>query len=216
MPLQLLLAACLAATAAVGTTPLGPGAHPAAEGRSLRAEPTSGPTAAQAPVLGFPVLGSPVLGSPGLRADAVGGPAWSWPLDPVPHVLRRFEAPPGPYAAGHRGLDLRTAPAAEVLSVAPGEVTHAGVVAGRGTVTVAHPGGLSSTYEPVDERVAEGQSVDVGDVLGVVQPTGPTGGHCGTLTCVHLGARRGHAYLDPYPLLRGGVAVLLPFTGPLR
>lgn len=203
MPVRVLLAACLAATAALGARPLGADEAPPVQVRSTPTE-RAGEASAGPPS---------VPGSPTTRADAAGGAVWSWPLDPLPRVVRRFEAPPGPYAAGHRGIDLLTSQGAEVLAVAAGAVTHAGVVAGRGTVTVAHPGGLSSTYEPVERRVEQGQSVAAGDVLGVVQPTGPGGGHCGTLTCLHLGARREGAYLDPYPLLRGGRAVLLPLSG---
>ncbi|MGH2179960.1 hypothetical protein, partial [Enterococcus faecalis] len=37
---------------------------------------------------------------------AVPAPLWGWPLAGVPAVTRRFDAPPTPYAAGHRGVDL--------------------------------------------------------------------------------------------------------------
>lgn len=138
-------------------------------------------------------------------------PAWRWPLQPRPALLRGFTAPPSPYGRGHRGLDLGSRAGSEVLSVAPGTVTHAGVVAGRGTVTVAHPEGLSSTYEPVAAVVREGTLVAVGDVLGVVE-SARAGNHCGALSCVHLGARREAVYVDPLPLLLGGRAVLLPLS----
>ncbi|MFL6176142.1 MAG: M23 family metallopeptidase, partial [Ornithinibacter sp.] len=74
---------------------------------------------------------------------------WRWPVRPRPPVVRPFQAPLTIYGAGHRGLDLAVAEGTPVLAVEGGVVTHAGPVAGRGTVTVAHPGGLSSTYEPV-------------------------------------------------------------------
>jgi murein DD-endopeptidase MepM/ murein hydrolase activator NlpD len=96
-----------------------------------------------------------------------------------------------------------------VLAVEDGVVTHAGVVAGRGTITVVHAGGLSSTYEPVAPTVGVGFVVAVGDPLGTVDArAGP--GHCGPRVCLHLGARRGEAYLDPYPLLTAGRVRLLP------
>lgn len=133
---------------------------------------------------------------------------WRWPMAPAPPVLRRFRAPPGPYAAGHRGLDLAGTPGTPVLAVADGRVSHSGVVAGRGTVTVLHGGGLRSSYEPVDPLVVEGDVVTVGQVLGRMAP-GVTS-HCGVRPCLHLGARRGTAYADPWPLLVGGRVVLLP------
>jgi murein DD-endopeptidase MepM/ murein hydrolase activator NlpD len=102
-----------------------------------------------------------------------------------------------------------------VLAVADGVVTHAGRVAGRGTVTVQHAGGLSSTYEPVDPGVLVGQRVSVGDVVGALAPGDgeALAGHCGPLDCLHLGARRDAGYVDPLVLLLGGRVRLLPLGG---
>lgn len=155
--------------------------------------------------------------TPGVRApeDARVRPRWRWPLAPRPDLLRRFVAPLGPYGPGHRGIDLRAGPGSRVLAVADGVVTHAGRVAGRGTVTVLHAGGLSSTYEPVDPRVAVGERVSAGDVVGVLAPGGAqaAAGHCGPFECLHLGARRGAGYVDPLLLLLGGRVRLLPLGG---
>ncbi len=145
-------------------------------------------------------------------ATSTRGPRWAWPLAPVPPVLRHFRAPASPYGPGHRGADLAATAGAEVVAVEGGVVSHAGRVAGRGTVTVAHPGGLSSTYEPVRPRVATGTSVERGDRLGALETPGgvPAGGHCLLTSCLHLGARRGGAYVDPLLLLRGERVRLLP------
>jgi murein DD-endopeptidase MepM/ murein hydrolase activator NlpD len=126
--------------------------------------------------------------------------------------VRPFRAPASPYGAGHRGVDLGAPVGSAVLAVETGVVSHAGRVAGRGTVTVAHPGGLSSTYEPVRPRVVAGTAVEVGTVLGVVEAPGehPSGGHCLLTSCLHLGARRPGAYVDPMLLLGGGRVRLLP------
>ncbi|MGB7819066.1 MAG: hypothetical protein WBL35_10085, partial [Ornithinibacter sp.] len=113
MPVRVLLAACLAATAALGARPLGADEAPPVQVRSTPTE-RAGEASAGPPS---------VPGSPTTRADAAGGAVWSWPLDPLPRVVRRFEAPPGPYAAGHRGIDLLTSQGAEVLAVAAGAVT---------------------------------------------------------------------------------------------
>jgi murein DD-endopeptidase MepM/ murein hydrolase activator NlpD len=120
-------------------------------------------------------------------------------------VVRRFEPPPSRYAAGHRGIDLRSTAGDRVTAVQAGRVTHVGSIAGRGTVSVLHPSGIRSTYEPVRPTVRPGQPLARGDPVGVVS----AGGHCGT-GCLHLGARRGPEYLDPLPLLVGGPVVLLP------
>lgn len=91
-------------------------------------------------------------------------------------------------------------------AVEAGVVSHVGVVAGRGTVTVLHRSGLRSTYEPVDAVVEVGQVVAQGQRLGTLAQ----GGHCAPTACLHLGALRGATYLDPLTLL-GSVRVrLLP------
>ncbi len=134
---------------------------------------------------------------------------WRWPARPRPTEVRPFRAPLTTYGAGHRGLDLGVSDGAPVLAVEDGVVTHAGLVAGRGTITVAHPGGLSSTYEPVDPTVSVGAAVVTGQAMGVLRVrAGPA--HCGARACLHLGARRGATYLDPHPLLAGGRVALLP------
>jgi murein DD-endopeptidase MepM/ murein hydrolase activator NlpD len=130
---------------------------------------------------------------------------WSWPLAPRPSVLARYAAPRSTYGAGHRGIDLAGAQGQEVLAVDAGVVTHVGVVAGRGTVSVTHSSGLRSTYEPVRGSVATGSTVTAGQVIGSV--AGRT--HCGG-GCLHLGARRGEGYTDPRPLLGGEPVILLP------
>lgn len=142
------------------------------------------------------------------------GARWQWPVDPRPLVLRRFLAPVSTYGAGHRGLDLAATSGVRVTAVESGRVTHAGFVAGRGTVTVEHAEGLRSTYEPVRPGVRLGDVVAAGDTLGVVQPPDRAGvaHHCGSALCVHLGARLGAAYLDPLPLLTVGRLALLPLS----
>ncbi len=211
MSLHVLLAVSLAATATVGARPL-----TAQDGQTLalrtsesRAQPAGpAPSRSFAPLREGPSSIPTVTGSP-----VEGRPAWLWPLQPRPPLLREFAAPPSPYGPGHRGLDMVSRVGATVLAVAAGEVTHAGTVAGRGTVTVAHPGGLSSTYEPVVAIVRKGDVVGAGDVLGLQESGAGVAGHCGVVGCLHLGARRGAAYLDPLPLLLGGRVVLLPLSG---
>src|SRR5438105_2914584 len=77
------------------------------------------------------------------------GPAWGWPVDGVPVVVRGFDPPPVPWATGHRGVDLRARAGAPVHAAGAGVVGYAGVLAGRGVVAIHHPDGLETTYEPV-------------------------------------------------------------------
>ena len=131
---------------------------------------------------------------------------WSWPVAPPIVVVAPFRAPPTPYAAGHRGIDLAVAPGASITAAAAGTVSFAGAVAGRGVVAVDHGGGVVSAIEPVAATVGEGFAVSAGEVIGTVS----SGGHC-SAGCVHFGVRIDGEYVSPF-LFLGGLprAVLLP------
>lgn len=151
-----------------------------------------------------------MIGSPSASATAptmiVEAGDWAWPIRPPLRVIAPFLAPPTPYSAGHRGIDIAATAGAEVRAPAAGIVTFAGPVAGRGVVAIDHGSGIVSAIEPVAAGVAAGASVEQGDVLGTVA----AGGHCDG-TCVHFGVRLHGEYVSPL-LLLGGVprAVLLP------
>ncbi|MET4638546.1 peptidoglycan DD-metalloendopeptidase family protein [Mycetocola sp. 2940] len=140
----------------------------------------------------------------GTSADTAG--AWEWPIAAPHQVQRPFEAPPTPYSAGHRGIDLAAPSGRAVLAAADGVVSFSGFVVDRPVLSVRHDGGLVSSIEPVAATVAAGDAVRTGDVIGVVA----SGGHCDG-RCVHLGARLYGEYVNPMALL--GLlpnAVLLP------
>ncbi|RFA16059.1 hypothetical protein B7R22_04810 [Subtercola boreus] len=148
------------------------------------------------------------VGSVGAAGSA--GAVGSWPTD-APHiVLRPFAAPATRYSAGHRGIDISASPGQPVYAVLAGTVSFAGVVVDRPLVSLTHGDGLLSSVEPVTPTVALGETVAVGQQIGVVA----TSSHC-ELGCVHLGLRRNGEYVSPL-LLFGGIprAVLLP--GPTR
>jgi murein DD-endopeptidase MepM/ murein hydrolase activator NlpD len=141
---------------------------------------------------------------------ATAATAWRWPLDRPVAVVEEFSAPAGPFAPGHRGVDLGGQVGDPVLSAGAGVVAFAGVVAGRGVVSVDHPGGLRTSYEPVRATVARGDQVGAGAVLGRLEAVAS---HCPPAACLHWGLRRGDTYLDPRSLL-GAVRVrLLPVWG---
>jgi murein DD-endopeptidase MepM/ murein hydrolase activator NlpD len=94
-----------------------------------------------------------------------------------------------------------------VHAAGAGTVVYAGRIAGRGVVSVAHPGGLRTTYEPVTATVAVGEIVPAGGVLGQLEPGHPG---CPETACLHWGLRRGDLYLDPLALLGLGRVRLLP------
>jgi murein DD-endopeptidase MepM/ murein hydrolase activator NlpD len=134
--------------------------------------------------------------------------SYAAPVTPVT-VVRPFEAPPGPYSAGHRGADLATSPDDVVTAAGLGRVRFAGPVAGRGVVVIEHPDGILTEYEPVLPTVSAGDPVSRGQPIGRVH-----GGHgaCAPSGCLHWGARRGGQYFDPMTLLVGlGPVRLLPW-----
>jgi murein DD-endopeptidase MepM/ murein hydrolase activator NlpD len=129
-------------------------------------------------------------------------------------VLRRFEPPPTPYSAGHRGVDLGARSGSLVLAAAGGRVSYAGRIAGRGVVVIAHADGIRTEYEPVQPLVSAGQVVNTGQPVGRLRGTHD---RQRPDRCLHWGARRGNEYLDPLLLLRPlGPVRLLPWHGPIR
>jgi murein DD-endopeptidase MepM/ murein hydrolase activator NlpD len=146
----------------------------------------------------------PLLRAPGAGPAAAGEGTWRWPVDPPRSVARPFIPPPTPYAAGHRGIDIR-APAGVLYAPADGVVHFAGVVVDRPVLSIAHGGGVLSSYEPVATTLVAGDPVARGEVIGTVLP-----GHCAS-TCVHLGVRVDGQYVSPLRFL-GDLprAILLP------
>ncbi|HEY7593201.1 MAG TPA: peptidoglycan DD-metalloendopeptidase family protein [Actinophytocola sp.] len=135
------------------------------------------------------------------------GPAFGWPLAAPHPVVRPFSAPSSPYGPGHRGVDLGGAAGAPVLAAGAGVVVFAGQLAGRGVVSIDHPNGLRTTYEPVAPAVEPGRRVAAGAVVGHLRP-----GHGGCPgACLHWGVRRGEEYLDPLSLVATGHVRLLPW-----
>ena len=91
-----------------------------------------------------------------------------WPVSPRPVVTRGFDAPSPNWNRGHRGVDLAATPQQPVYAAGPGTVVFAGVLAGRPVVSLAHPGGLRTSYEPVQAAVRPGQTVGEGQLLGTL------------------------------------------------
>ena len=154
-------------------------------------------------VLALVVFGpapSAAAGPPGSTA------VWEWPVAPPRQLLRPFEAPPTPYAAGHRGVDVAAQRGGTVSATADGVVSFAGVVVDRPVLSIRHADGFVSSIEPVAAGVAAGDTVRAGQVVGTVA----SGGHCDD-RCVHFGVRLHGEYVNPLALLATiERAVLLP------
>jgi murein DD-endopeptidase MepM/ murein hydrolase activator NlpD len=145
---------------------------------------------------------------------AADGARLDWPLRPRPGVVRGFDAPSPNWHAGHRGVDLAGMPGQPVYAAGPATVVYAGLLAGRPVVSLAHAGGLHTSYEPVRPSVRAGQRVSASTMIGELTP-----GHrgCGALACLHWCAMWGPAaradYVDPLALLASTPIRLKPLDG---
>jgi murein DD-endopeptidase MepM/ murein hydrolase activator NlpD len=150
--------------------------------------------------------------SPGLAGTRTGAgfvPPWEWPLSPKPEVSRKFEPPPKPWSSGHRGVDLRAAPAQQVLSPADGTVSFVGWVVDRPVITIDHGSGLRSSFEPVSSTLTVGETVREGQSVGTLS----TEAHC-PFACVHWGVRLHGEYVDPLAyVMDKRPSILLPVPG---
>ncbi|GAA5083700.1 peptidoglycan DD-metalloendopeptidase family protein [Nocardia iowensis] len=135
-------------------------------------------------------------------ATAAPSGRYGWPLQPRPTVVRRFDKPAQNWLPGHRGVDLAGTPGQAVLAAGDGIVVFAGTVADKPVVSIDHPGGLRTTYEPVRPEVSVGRRVGRGSRIGTLEA-----GHEGCGSCLHWGlrseggGRRRREYLDPLRLL---------------
>jgi len=130
-------------------------------------------------------------------AEELRPPSYRMPVDGP--VVRRFEPPSSDYGPGHRGIDLDVPPGTPVGAAERGRVHHAGQVAGIVWVSIDHADGVRTSYGPLTSlRVSAGDDVARGDVIGLVADGGH--GDPGADLGLHLGARRGGAYVDPLSL----------------
>ncbi|MEV6768134.1 peptidoglycan DD-metalloendopeptidase family protein [Nocardia sp. NPDC051030] len=123
---------------------------------------------------------------------------FDWPLQPRPVVVRGFDKPEHDWLPGHRGVDLAGSPGQSVLAAGDGIIAFAGTVAGKPVVSIDHPGGLRTTYEPVKDPIPLGRKITRGTSIGTLESGHPG---CPSPACLHWGARRDHDYLDPLGLL---------------
>lgn len=152
------------------------------------------------------------LGVSPVHADSV---RLSWPLQPPPTVMRGFDAPRPNWNPGHRGVDLAGTPGQPVYAPGAAIVVFAGMLAGRPVLSLMHPGGLRTSYEPVEALIRPGGRVDETTVIGRLLPGHP---NCAASACLHWGAMWGPAaradYVDPIGLLATTPIRLKPGDAP--
>lgn len=151
--------------------------------------------------------GVSATGEPGGGAAAAGvSVRWHWPTSPPGAVVRAFLAPPGPYAAGHRGIDVAASAGQAVLSPTDAVVSFSGVVVDRPVITLRVDEHVLVSMEPVASELPVGAAVAAGTVIGAIAG----GGHCDG-GCLHIGVRVDGEYVSPLLFLAGvPPAVLLP------
>lgn len=129
------------------------------------------------------------------------------PLPPPLTVLHSFAPPLHPWAAGNRGVDLAAYAGERVSAATSGQVLYAGLLAGRGVISIRH-GSLRTTYEPVEPVVHAGDTVAAGQLIGYLSTSADACGRPGS--CLHWGALEADRYIDPMGLLRTPRVRLLP------
>jgi hypothetical protein len=141
---------------------------------------------------------SPQLEIPGPQLKLV------WPVA-QPFVTSKFGKRVDPIAEGerfHAGIDLGAVTGELVLAAAPGRVTYAGWLEGRGnTVVVNHGTGFVTLYAHLSELLVEpGARVAPNTPVGLVGSSGrATGPH------LHFEVRKRGVPVDPEPLLPSSV-----------
>jgi hypothetical protein len=119
--------------------------------------------------------------------------AETWLIPPVDAVVaRRFEPPGTSWGPGHRGIDYAAPPGTLVRAASSGVVRFAGRVANVLAVTIAHVGGLETTYSDLDEIYVHG-----GDVVEQGYWIGVAGRAHDGVTGIHFGLKRDGTYIDP-------------------
>ncbi|MDR1354907.1 MAG: M23 family metallopeptidase [Propionibacteriaceae bacterium] len=140
------------------------------------------------------------VASPETTAMAAGSKVW--PVNGS--VIRKFEKPKEVWLPGHRGIDIASPAGTTVVAAAGGTVTWVGVIAGTPSISITHPDGVRTTYQPVNATVSMGQQVTVGSAIGQLQS-----GHA-IRDCLHFGVLLGTVYLNPILWLIGAS------SGPVR
>lgn len=120
-------------------------------------------------------------------------------------ILRPFEAPKHKWSPGHRGVDLALAVGAQVRAAGDGVVAFSGVVAGKPVLSIDHPDGLRSTYQPIHSHLKAGDPVAEGQFIGTLGHSAED--HRG----LHWGILTGKdSYMNPLLLLDSPIIRLKP------
>ena len=163
------------------------------------------PPTARASDFGHPVLvaGAPAYGS---TAPASTSPNSHWVMPvAVPALLvHQFRSPNSDYSSGHRGVDFAVTDGQYLMAPSAGTLVFTGMVAEKPVVSIQHPGGFRTTFEPACSSLPRGATVLAGQRFGSVCAKGYQS-HCKPSLCLHFALKLGDQYLSPLALI-GGLA----------
>lgn len=143
------------------------------------------------------------------------GPEWSLPFEDSDtgtstvtgkglQLINHYRQPNSEYSAGHRGVDYQVSLNQTVLAPADGQVRFVGVVVDRPLLTLSHPGGEITEFEPLCTDLKVGDLVSRQDPIGWVCDAKPSyRKHCQDVRCLHFSLRKNDWYLSPLALIGG-------------
>lgn len=110
-------------------------------------------------------------------------------------ITNAFDRPAARWSSGHRGVDIASVPGTPLIAPDDGVVAFSGTVAGKSVVSIAHAGGLTSTFEPATSDMEVGEHVGRSQRFGFIAEG--LSDHCLDI-CVHWGVMDASGdYLDP-------------------
>jgi murein DD-endopeptidase MepM/ murein hydrolase activator NlpD len=144
-----------------------------------------------------------------LQASAVASPLtptnnWNPPLDTPIRLVNQYRQPNSDYSAGHRGVDYLVEAGQPILAPADGQVWYVGKIVDRPVLSVLHPGGYLTEYEPACTDLKKGEIVFAGQQIGMVCAADANyRQHCSSDNCLHFSLRSNGAYLSPLIFIGG-------------
>lgn len=136
-------------------------------------------------------------------------PEWTLPFEATGsgnelELVNQYRQPSSEYSAGHRGVDYRVSLNQTVFAPSDGQVSFAGVVVDRPLLSLRHPGGEITEFEPLCTDLKVGDLVRRQEPIGwVCDPNASYRQHCQHVRCLHFSMRKNDWYLSPLALIGG-------------
>jgi len=138
------------------------------------------------------------------RAQEVPLINWAPPLEPPMNLVNLYRQPNSDYSAGHRGVDYKVVVGQTVLAPADGEVWFSGKVVNRELMSIKHPDGNLTEFEPVCTDLQKGEQVFLGQEIGqICEADLGYRQHCQNAHCLHFSIRQLGEYLSPQVFVGG-------------